>query len=85
MSLKNKYAKGVRYERQIVNNAREKGKIAFRSAGSHSPIDVCIIDKESKRIQFIQAKATKASQKALEKEFNSYSDEWLVIFEVWEK
>ena len=30
--------------------------IAFRSAGSHSPIDVVVIDKKTKQIGFIQCK-----------------------------
>lgn len=50
------YVKGVRKERKLVNDAREAGLIAFRSAGSHSPIDVCIIDCAARRIHFIQCK-----------------------------
>ena len=50
------YLKGVRKERKIVNEAREKGMVAFRSAGSHSPIDVCIIDLKNKTITFVQSK-----------------------------
>ena len=53
------YRKGYRKERQIVNEARERGCIAFRSAGSHSPIDVCIINKKYKTIQFLQCKSGK--------------------------
>lgn len=55
----NRYKKGVRFEREIVNNARKEGKIAFRSAGSHSPFDVCVIDPESRCIQLIQCKVGK--------------------------
>lgn len=50
------YIKGVRKERSIVNEARARGLISFRSAGSHSPIDVCVIDKTNKTIKFIQCK-----------------------------
>ncbi len=50
------YLKGVRKERKIVNEARERGLISFRSAGSHSPIDVCIIDKLARVIRFVQCK-----------------------------
>jgi len=50
------YIKGIRKERKFVNDARAKGLIAFRSAGSHSPIDVCIIDVAARRIHFIQCK-----------------------------
>jgi len=60
------YQKGVRKERKIVNEARDKGFISFRSAGSHSPIDVCIIDKKGKIIEFVQAKPKDMSQKLKE-------------------
>jgi Holliday junction resolvase len=60
------YLKGVRKERAIVNEAREKGLIAFRSAGSHSPIDVCVIDMSSRRIEFIQCKPDSMSDKKKE-------------------
>lgn len=54
---KNKWAnKGTDYERSFVNQAKEDGKLAFRSAGSHSPIDVCIIDRDHATINFIQCK-----------------------------
>lgn len=56
------YIKGVKKERKIVNDARSKGFIAFRSAGSHSPIDVCIIDLEGHKIEFIQCKPDNYSQ-----------------------
>ena len=51
------YIKGVRKERAIVNEARAKGLISLRSAGSHSPIDVVVIDKGRKIINLIQCKA----------------------------
>jgi len=52
-----KYLKGVRKERKIVNEARAKGLIALRSAGSHSPIDVVVIDPVNKKISLIQCKS----------------------------
>ena len=58
----NKYIKGVHLERKIVNAARAAGKISFRSAGSHSPIDVCIIDMDNKMITFSQCKAKKIGE-----------------------
>lgn len=39
-----------------MNSARENGCLSFRSAGSHSPVDVCIIDEKIRRIDFIQSK-----------------------------
>jgi len=58
------YLKGVRKERKLVNNARAEGKLSFRSAGSHSPIDVVIIDKKEKIIEFIQCKPDNMSNNA---------------------
>lgn len=57
------YIKGVRKERKIVNQARENGHIAFRSAGSHSPIDVCIIDRKERKIYLVQCKPESMSEK----------------------
>jgi len=50
------YLKGVRKERKLVNDARAQGFLAFRSAGSHSPIDVVIIDPEHETIKLVQCK-----------------------------
>ena len=58
------YIKGVRKERKIVNEAREQGLISFRSAGSHSPIDVVIINDKSKIIRLIQCKPESMSNAA---------------------
>ena len=83
MSNKN-YLKGVRLERQIVNHARKCGFIAFRSAGSHSPIDCTIIDPKTKRVRFIQAKNLKRSHKPLNakfKGFSTLSDTYFCTFE----
>ena len=79
------YRKGADKERRFVKAAKEVGKIAFRSAGSHSPIDVCIIDRENKKVKFIQCKPTNfpESQKLkLENELNWLNDEFLVSFSV---
>lgn len=54
------YRKGYEHERKIVNAARQDGKLAFRSAGSHSPVDCIIIDSEGRTIELIQAKAGKS-------------------------
>lgn len=51
------YRKGADFERKLVKEAREDGKIAFRSAGSHSPIDVIIIDFKMRMIDLLQCKA----------------------------
>lgn len=79
------YLKGVRKERKIVNRAREQGKLAFRSAGSHSPIDVVIIDYRAKKIEFIQCKPDTMSEnekKRLEMALNALNNEFLASFKV---
>ena len=79
------YQKGVRKERKIVNDARDLGMISFRSAGSHSPIDVCVIDEKEKKIFFIQCKPESMSdnkKKLLEEELKFLNDEFIVSFQV---
>jgi Holliday junction resolvase len=56
VEIKNKYKYGVDYERKLVKKAKERGLIAFRSAGSHSPIDVVIIDQANMKVWLLQCK-----------------------------
>lgn len=84
------YRKGADYERKIINEARAEGKLAFRSAGSHSPIDCFICDSKTKRITLIQAKKggkaiSESQKKAISKELNYLNDEYQVAFEIWHK
>ena len=80
------YQKGVRFERDLVNSAKKDGKIAFRSAGSHSPIDVVIIDIKTKKIEFLQAKTGTSNVPKKDKEiFENLSNEYLVKFKVMNK
>lgn len=79
------YIAGVRKERKLVNEARAQGFISFRSAGSHSPIDVVIIDKKNMKVRFIQCKPESMSQNARSKIIESQFDlqgRFLVSFEV---
>lgn len=73
------YRKGADYERKLVKEAREQGKLAFRSAGSHSPIDVCIVDVETGVIQLIQAKTydTTLSDGSENAEERRFKEEWV--------
>ena len=57
------YIKGVKKERKIVNDARAEGLLSFRSAGSHSPVDVVIIDAQKKEIELIQCKPESLGEK----------------------
>lgn len=85
MSNKN-YIKGRRKEYKIVKQYKDKGyKIVQRSAGSHSPIDVFAIDKETRTIKLIQAKPDSMSNNAKQKIIDE--NQWLnglfkVVFEV---
>ena len=61
------YAKGRKKEYKFINMAKERGFIAFRSAGSHSPIDVCIIDRIGRNVGFLQCKPDSMSDNAKQK------------------
>jgi Holliday junction resolvase len=80
-----KYRKGVKLERDTVNRARAEGCIAFRSAGSHSPFDVVIVDLEKKKIAFIQCKAGQWDEykmNKLEDKYAVFDGSFDVIFRV---
>ena len=68
-----RYEKGARKERKVVNDCRRAGLIAFRSAGSHSPIDVCVIDTKERVVRFIKSKSGDFSQKERERLLEKYS------------
>ena len=72
MSNRN-YVNGVYRERKIVNQARDDGMISFRSAGSHSIIDVIVIDTEHHVIKLIQCKPESMSSNAKSKLLSSLS------------
>lgn len=79
------YLKGVRKERAIVNRARQNGHIAFRSAGSHSPIDVIVIDFLRMEIALIQCKPdnfSKSEKERLEQTYRFLNNKFNVSFRV---
>ena len=79
------YLKGVRKERKLVNDARQHGLIAARTAGSHSPIDVFMIDKAKKIIVFVQCKPDSMSVKKksiIQNELSWLNDKFEVYFRV---
>jgi Holliday junction resolvase len=85
MALTN-YQRGANKERRIVNAYREKGWIALRSAGSHSPIDVVCINPATKEIKLIQSKLGelgKSEKRDLEIEMLSLSGMYFVQGELW--
>ncbi len=85
----NNYRKGYEKERRIVNSFREKSCIALRSAGSHSIIDVVVIDYLNHEIKLIQAKQTKRkltkNKKAeiIERGI-ALNGSYIVNFELWD-
>ena len=68
-----------------MNEAKARGCVAFRSAGSHSPIDVVEIDYNSKVIRLIQCKPESMSENAKEKIYQENAKlegTYLVCFDV---
>lgn len=85
--MKTNYQRGAQKERRIMNRFRDKGQIAFRSAGSHSPIDIIAIDTEHKVITLIQSKLGKRISGKERAEVLSHKDiegDYKVIFQLWE-
>ena len=80
------YVKGRRKEYKITKKYKDMGyEIAQRSAGSHSPVDVFAIDRDTRTIKLIQAKPDSMSDNAKKKIIEE--NKWLnglfrVIFEV---
>lgn len=78
------YVNGVSRERRILKALENQGfEICFRSAGSHSPIDLVAIDIKNKRINLIQAKPKSLSnnqKRKIELENNKLNDEFIVRF-----
>lgn len=56
------YRKGYRKENMLVTKSKEQGYLSFRSAGSHSPIDVVIIDHVNREIRLVQCKPSDYGQ-----------------------
>ena len=60
------YTRGRRKEYSVCDKLKSEGyNIVQRSAGSHSPIDIFVIDIENKIIKLIQVKAGKFSDKEI--------------------
>ena len=77
------YLKGVRKERKLVRWAKDRGMIALRSAGSHSPIDVVIIDKYMNLIRLVQCKPhnyPRSYKKKLYEKYGYLTGKWDVEF-----
>ena len=78
------YVNGRYKEYKIVKELKKRGyKIAQRSAGSHSPIDVFAVHRENKEICFVQAKPEslpESEKTKLEQENDWLNDTFRVEF-----
>ena len=73
------YVKGRRKEYKVVNEAKEKGYIALRSAGSHSPIDVVIVSQIEGRVWLVQCKPEsmpESAKRRLEEQWKGLTNYW---------
>ena len=85
MALTN-YRRGTDKERRIVNKFRARDCIALRSAGSHSIIDVVVIDYMNHEIKLIQSKLgylSKRKKKEILDQGNALNGAYQVNFELW--
>lgn len=85
--METNYARGRRREYKAMNLLRRKGcDVVFRSAGSHSPIDVVGIDRTLRKIIFLQCKPESTTEKQRDKLLSGLvwlSDEYQVEFYVF--
>ncbi len=80
------YKKGYERERKLVVQDRNQGHLAFRSAGSHSPIDVFVLDPEKKIIRLIQCKPKSmplSQREKILKELEKYLGMYEIRTVVW--
>jgi len=86
--MRTNYQRGADKERRIVNKFRNKGCLALRSAGSHSPVDVVVVDVDLKEIKLIQAKLggylSKSAKKKLLDDLAKFDGEYNVKGELWD-
>lgn len=80
------YIKGRNKEYKIIKSLKKDGcDIVQRTAGSHSPIDIIAINKQTKVISFIQSKPDALPISMIRKLYadNSWLNGlWCVTFEV---
>lgn len=85
--MQTNYKRGADRERRIVRKARKEGCLAFRSAGSHSIVDCCVINPLIKKIWLIQSKMGHISnpeRERIKQEGEIYNGTYEVVFELWE-
>jgi len=77
------YVKGRRKEYAIVHREKALGRMAFRTAGSHSAVDVVSIDPEQMTIFLIQSKPESMSEKKKQEirdDNNKFNGNYDVVF-----
>ena len=84
--METNYKRGRRKEYKVCKQLRDEGfDIVFRSAGSHSPIDIVAINKDKQYILFVQCKPnnySKLSTKRLLIDNDALNGEFVVKFKV---
>lgn len=70
----NKYLRSTKRERQLVNEAREKGLISGRTAGSHSPYDLYIWNPKESTMELVQVKTKKGARMKILKQKEVYNN-----------
>ncbi len=79
----NLYQKGVRKERKIKKMYERQGYVVLRSAGSHGFADLIAINKEERKIIFIQCKPDGFNDKKLKEAykwiFGDFKTEFIVV------
>ena len=86
------YKQGARKEYYLVEQLRKQGyDIVFRSAGSHSPIDIVAISTKDKTIKLIQSKRTLSKsmsyinsdmREQLLSDYSYINGNYIVVFDV---
>ena len=70
----NSYLRSRRREWQLMNNFREIGYDACRSAGSHSAFDVWAWNEKDRLVTLVQIKTKKGSRKAKIKNLKTFEN-----------
>jgi Holliday junction resolvase len=66
------YRKGADFERQFMKHYQKYGCLAFRTAGSHSMVDVIIIYPENGYVALCQLKRYKKNKPKIDEEFANF-------------
>lgn len=79
------YINGRQHEYRVLREAKARGCIALRSAGSHSPVDVVIIDTFNRKITLVQCKPASMpdrQMREIEEQYKELNGSFEVVYEV---